>query len=181
MQNESSGSSNPPSPERPELDDDLLKYAEEVFELARDGDAVTLEGLLAKGLPANLRNHKGDSLLMLASYYGHLDAVKVLLAHKADPQVSNDRGQTPLAGAAFKGDLGIVQALIEHGADVEGASPDGRTALMMAAMFNRVEIVKYLLAHGAAADAKDAGGTTAHDAALKMGAPDTPGLLAKAQ
>ena len=43
--------------------------------------------LLASGLPANLRNHKGDTLLMLASYHGHLDAVRVLLEHGADDYI----------------------------------------------------------------------------------------------
>ena len=79
-----------------------------------------LAALLSKGLPPNLRNHKGDTLLMLASYHGHVDAVKVLLEHKADPEIRNDNGQSPIQGAAFKGDLVMVQALVEGGAQVEG-------------------------------------------------------------
>ena len=59
-------------------DDETAAFAEQVFERARQGDAEMLERLLASGLPANLRNHKGDTLLMLASYHGHHDAVRVL-------------------------------------------------------------------------------------------------------
>jgi uncharacterized protein len=167
-------------PHREPLTDELIDFASEVFDVARRGDAVMLDTLLHKGLPPNLRNDKGDTLVMLASYHGHADAVRVLLEHKADPNLRNDNGQTPIAGAAFKGYKPVIEALLEHGADVEGASPDGRTALMIAAMFNRVEMVEFLIAHGANADAKDANGFTARDAAAKMGAPDTVARLAQA-
>ena len=61
-----------------------------------------------KGLPPNLRNHKGDTLLMLAAYHGHVETVKVLLENQADPEIRNDNGQSPIAGAAFKGDLAFA-------------------------------------------------------------------------
>ena len=161
-------------------DDDMIAFASEVFDVARRGDAAMLDALLTKGLPPNLRNDKGDSLVMLASYHGHADAVRVLLQHNADANLRNDNGQTPIAGAAFKGFREVIETLLEHGADVEGASPDGRTALMIAAMFNRVEIVDLLIARGANPDARDAGGLSARDAAEKMGAPDTAARLANA-
>ncbi len=121
-------------------EEEAAEFAEQVFDVARKGDAAMLAALLSKGLPANLRNHKGDTLLMLASYHGHADAVRVLLEYQADPEIRNANGQSPIAGAAFKGDLAMVKLLIEGGAQVEGASADGRTALMMAAMFNRTAI-----------------------------------------
>ena len=62
-----------PSP-KPELDEAALAFAEQVFESARTGDAQRLADLLGRGLPANIRNHNGDSLLMLTSYHGHLEA-----------------------------------------------------------------------------------------------------------
>ena len=51
---------------------------------------------------------------------------------------------------------------------------------MVAAMFNRTELVDLLLAHGADPDRRDAGGQTAAEMAQAMGAPDTPGQLARA-
>lgn len=163
--------------DRPELDDATIDFAAKVFDLARSGDASMLGPLLAHGLPANLRNEKGDSLLMLASYHGHLETVQVLLAHQADPDLRNSNGQTPIAGAAFKGNLPMIELLLTHGADIEGASPDGRTALMIAAMFNRTEIVDYLMTHGANLEAKDTNGVSAIGAANRMGAADTPAQL----
>jgi ankyrin repeat protein len=160
-------------------DEEAAQFAEQVFDVARNGDAQMLERLLEKGLPPNLRNHNGDTLLMLATYHGHLDAARVLLQYKADPLIANDKNQLPMAGAAFKGNLPMVQLLIEEGAPVDGASADGRTALMMAAMFNRTEMVEYLLAQGANPVATDAQGINALGAARAMGATLTIAQLEK--
>jgi ankyrin repeat protein len=159
----------PPSQPDPELQ----ALAQEVFDLARRGDATMLAAVIEKGVPPNLRNERGDSLVMLASYHGHADAVRTLLEQGADPNLRNDAGQTPLAGAAFKGFENVIETLLAHGADVEGASPDGRTTLMIAAMFNRTAIVDLLIAHGANPNARDANGVSAADAAARMGAGDT--------
>src|SRR5690606_3146689 len=74
------------SPEQT-LDEATLEFAEQVFNSARSGDSARLDALLSQGLAPNLRNHNGDSLLMLASYHGHLQATQLLLHHQADPQL----------------------------------------------------------------------------------------------
>ncbi|WP_410478973.1 ankyrin repeat domain-containing protein [Pseudomonas sp. zfem002] len=157
--------------------EEAAAFAAEVFERARQGDAAMLARLLDSGVPANLRNHKGDTLLMLASYHGHLDAARVLLEHGADPAIANDNQQMPLAGAAFKGDLPMVRLLLEGGGDPDASAGDGRTALMMAAMFNRVAIVDYLLEQGADPHRRDVRGADALASAQAMGAADTAARL----
>jgi uncharacterized protein len=148
------------------------------FGHARRGDAPALAALLDRGLPPDVRNEKGDSLLMLACYHGGLEAARLLLRRGADPVLANDRGQTPLAGAAFKGDLAVAAALIDHGAPVDGAGPDGRTPLMFAAMFDRADMVAYLLGRGADPYQQDATCGTALALARAMGAERTATLLA---
>lgn len=162
---------------QPAMDADTLAILQDMFELVRAGDAARLGPLLDKGVPPNLRNTRGDSLLMLAAYHGHVDAARTLLEHGADPELLNDMGQTPILGAAYKGNVPIVQLLLDHGASVEGMAPDGKTALMMAAMFNRVEIVHLLLANGADINAREAKGMSALDLARTMGAADTSAVL----
>jgi ankyrin repeat protein len=157
-------------PALPEMDAETYALVQELFQLVRAGDAPRLANLLQMGLPANLRDGQGNSLLMLASYHGHHDMTKLLLEHGGDPQLSNDRGQIPLAGAAFKGDIEMARLLIEHGADIDGRSPDGKTPLMFAAMFDRIEIIDLFLAHGADISAKTEEGMTAADLAKVMGA-----------
>ena len=163
-----------------DLDEDTLAFVRKVFGHARAGDAEELGMYLGHGLPPNLRNERGDSLLMLACYHGHHDAARVLLDHGADPEIMNDAGQTPLAGAAFKGDLPVVTLLLDRGAQVNNAGPNGKTALMFAVMFNRVEIARLMLARGADPFHRDADGNSMADAARKMGAADTLELLAAA-
>ncbi len=162
---------------KPVLDEDTIAFAGKVFQLARLGHAPQLEELLAAGLPANLINDKGDTLLMLAAYHGHLDTVRALMAHGADATLANDRGQVPIAAAAFKGYGAVVEAMIDGGASVDGCGPDGKTALMMAAMFDRTEMLDLLLARGADPTARDAAGMSPQDLADRMGATNTAAQL----
>ena len=161
----------------PQFDEETLALAAMVFQAARGGDAVAMADFLDKGLPPNLRNEKGDSLLMLASYHGHVELTELLLKRGADPSLVNDRGQTPLAGAAFKGEAEIARLLLDHGAAINGSGPDGRTPLMMAAMFNRTEMVDYFLERGADLEARAADGVDALGAAKAMGAQETAAQL----
>jgi hypothetical protein len=167
-------------PSANELDEDTLAFVRRVFGYARAGASAELAPLLAQGLPANLRNERGDSLLMLACYHGHLDTARLLLEHGADPEIMNDAGQAPLHGAAFKGDLAIATLLLEHGAQVDCAGPNGKTALLFAAMFNRTDIARLLLARGADPFRLDADGNAILEAARRMGALETVALLTTA-
>ena len=159
-----------------DLDDATLAFAARVFNLARHGDAVELADLLDHGLPVDLRNDKGDTLLMLAAYNGNLAAAAALLERGADPNICNDKGQAPLAGVAFKGDFAVAKLLLDHGAAVEGAGD--RSPLMVAAMFDRVDIANLLLDHGADPDLKDKGGLGVDDLARSMGAKAVATLIA---
>lgn len=77
-----------------------------------------------QGLPVNLANPKGDTLLILASYHGHAELAAGLLARGADTERVNHRGQTALVAAVFKQAEPIVRALLAAGADPHGGSPD---------------------------------------------------------
>jgi uncharacterized protein len=112
----------PPEP-APELDAETLAFARRVFDMARAGDASTLADLLDGGLPVNLTNDKGDTLLLLAAYHSHPESVRVLLGHGADTSRTNDRGQTALAAAVFRQDAEVVTDLLEAGADPAAGSP----------------------------------------------------------
>jgi hypothetical protein len=154
----------------PELDEEDLRQVRQVFDWVRGGVVEPVAALLRQGLPANLLNEKGDSLLMLAAYHGHAAMAALLLQHGADPELRNDRGQVPLAGAAFKGDLEVVRVLLDHGAHVDAVMADGRTAFTMAAMFDRVPLMELLVERGADAHVRDHAGVSALEAAARMGA-----------
>ncbi|MER7449265.1 ankyrin repeat domain-containing protein [Nocardia beijingensis] len=122
-----------------EIDPELLELAAKVFDFARRGDTARLAAYVDAGVPVDLTNDAGDSLLMLAAYHGHADAVAALLQRSADPDRANDKGQTPLAGAVFKGETEIVRQLAAAGADPDAGTPSARDA---AVMFGRTELLE---------------------------------------
>ena len=155
----------------PKMDDETYEMIQQLFQLVRSSDAARMKGLFEHGFDApNIRDGKGNTLLMLASYNGQLEMTRVLLENGGDPQLANDMGQIPLAGAAFKGDTKMARLLIEHGADVNARMADGKTPLMFAAMFNRTEIIDLLLENGADASLRTNDGLTAQSLAQTMGA-----------
>ncbi|WP_431961674.1 ankyrin repeat domain-containing protein [Actinacidiphila sp. bgisy160] len=115
-------------------DPGVLRLAAKIFDLARRGGTETLAAYVDAGVPADLTNDKGDTLIMLAAYHGHAGTVAALLQHGADPDRANDRGQTPLAGAVFKGEDEVVRVLLEGGADPAAGTP---SAIDTARMFGK--------------------------------------------
>ncbi|GAB7342930.1 hypothetical protein MBLNU457_g1039t1 [Dothideomycetes sp. NU457] len=52
-----------------------IALASKLFDHARTGNPE-LTTYVSAGIPPNLTNHKGDTLLMLAAYHGHTDTVQ---------------------------------------------------------------------------------------------------------
>lgn len=127
--------------------EELKRYEElqiMALEFARRGKTKELESMLDAGLEVNLSDHKGNSLLMLASYNGNLETTKMLISKNAVVDRKNDKGQTPLAGVCFKGYLEIAKVLVENGANIHENNGMGTTPLMFASIFGHSDIVKYL-------------------------------------
>lgn len=101
----------------PELTDEQLEFLHSMFDLARAGKTEDLLGLIDQGIPVNLTNPKGDSLLILAAYNDHADLVDGLITRDADVDRMNDRGQTALSCAVFRQNEQITTALLKAGAD----------------------------------------------------------------
>lgn len=92
-------------PEQPNtaggLDAETPALAHRMFDLARDGHTTELIAHVDAGLPADLTNDDGDTLLILAAHHGHPDTVAALPERAADPARLDDRGRTALATATF--------------------------------------------------------------------------------
>jgi ankyrin repeat protein len=96
---------------------DVLDFAHRMFELARNGMTQELLANVEGGLPVDLTNDKGDTLLILAAYHAHAQTVRALLTAGADHSRVNDRGQTALGSAVFRRADDAIVALLEAGAD----------------------------------------------------------------
>ena len=130
-----------------DVDPDVQALAEKLFEFAREGETAQLAAYIEAGVPVNLTNSKGDTLLILAAFYVRPDAVRTLIDHGADPDRVNDRGQTALASAIVRNSSEIVRALLEAGADPSAGT---RTAAEIAAFFDLEEMPALLEESGAA-------------------------------
>lgn len=127
----------PAAPNASTLPPEALDLATKLFDLARAGSTAELDAYVGAGIPPNLTNSAGDTLLMLASYHGHVETVKALLARGADPDVVNGKGQAPIAGAVFKNHNDVVKTLFEAGADVTAGHPNAGDC---AVMFKREDL-----------------------------------------
>ncbi|GGW51247.1 hypothetical protein GCM10010503_30350 [Streptomyces lucensis JCM 4490] len=120
-------------------DPEVVELATKIFDLARQGRTEALVAYVDAGVPADLTNDRGDSLVMLAAYHGHAGTVKALLARGAEADRVNDRGQTPLAGAVFKGGTDVIKVLLEGGADPSAGTP---SAVDTARMFDKKDLLE---------------------------------------
>jgi len=119
-------------------------------DLARNGDAAGLGALLKGGLFVDLRDAKGNTLLMIAAYQGRAETVAMLLKAGAQVDLRNEKGQTPLGGVAFKGHVDIARMLLDAGADPL-ADQGGSTPMDFATTFGRQDIITLLREHRPAA------------------------------
>jgi uncharacterized protein len=109
-----------------QIDPGVIELAGRVFDLARGGHTEELAAYVDAGVPVNLTNDKGDTLLILAAYHGHPETVGALLDRGADHSRANDRGQTALAAAVFKQSVETVTRLVAAGADPDAGQPSAR-------------------------------------------------------
>jgi uncharacterized protein len=127
------------------IDPGVIALAGRVFDLARAGHTPELAEYVDAGVPVDLTNDKGDTLLILAAYRAHPETVAALLARGADHSRANDRGQTALAAAVFRRSAETVTALLDAGADPDAGGPSARAT---AVFFELPEMVTLLEGRG---------------------------------
>ena len=125
----------------PQLSEDEMAYVLSLFDMARAGDTDDLLEAVRAGVPANLTNGKGDTLLILAAYHQHEGTVNALLEAGADPDRVNDNGQTALMSAVFRGNEAIVRALLAAGAS---RTAGAHSAADFARVFERTDLLPLL-------------------------------------
>ncbi|MCW2867677.1 MAG: ankyrin repeat family protein [Marmoricola sp.] len=118
--------------------EETARVVELAQHFAREGMSEELAGFLDHGLPADVTDTDGNTLLMLAAYHGHAATVAALVARGADVDRRNARDQSPVAGALFKGEDAVVRVLVEARADLDAGTPSGRAT---AVMFEREDLL----------------------------------------
>ncbi|XP_050507031.1 ankyrin repeat domain-containing protein 17-like isoform X3 [Diabrotica virgifera virgifera] len=139
----------------------LLTEGRSVHETSEEGESLLslacsagyfelAQVLLAMHANVEDRGIKGECTpLMEAASAGHLDIVRLLVAHGADVNAQSTSGNTPLMYGCAGGHTEVVKFLLENGANVEDHNENGHTPLMEAASAGHVGLAKILLSHGA--------------------------------
>lgn len=152
----------------------------DVFEAAATGDCERLRMLL-DGDPG-----AGDAMapdgffpLALAAFFGHVDAVTLLLEHgvAVHRRAANPTQVQAIHSAAAAGRSDIVAALLDHGADANARQQGGATPLLAAAMRGAGEMTSLLLEAGADPSLAADDGRTPAMLAAESGHHDLAALL----
>lgn len=145
--------------------------------VALQGESLKVAKVLwdAKGIDIDVRNHAGETPLMMAALKAEVDAAGALVAHGAAVQKD---GWAPLHYAATGGSAAIVKLLLAKGAVLETRSPNGTTPLMMAARYGSPDSVQVLLDHGADPKLRNDLSLSAADFAQQGGRPQLQQKLA---
>jgi ankyrin repeat protein len=128
----------------------------DVFEAAAIGRTERLGDLLDKDPSlANAWAEDGFQPLGLASFFGHVDAARLLVERGAEVNSAsrNDFKVMPLHSAAATGDPDVryelAKLLLEHGADPNARQQDDFTPLMAADQHEDERLRLLLVEHGA--------------------------------
>jgi ankyrin repeat protein len=144
----------------------------DVFDAAGLGQPDRLADLLAAdpGL-ATVFSGDGFTPLHLASFFGWVEATRLLLERAAPPNaVSRNPMQVmPLHSAAAGGHDELARLLVAAGADVNATQRHGYTPLHAAAQNGDAEMTEMLLAAGADPSARTDTGQTPADLAIASG------------
>jgi ankyrin repeat protein len=144
----------------------------DVFDAAGLGRPDRLAELLAAdpGLAGSFASD-GFTALHLASFFGGVEAARLLLQRAAPPNaVSRNAMQVmPLHSAAAGGHDEVARLLVAAGADVNARQLHGYTPLHAAAQNGDTELTEMLLAAGADPSARTEAGQTPADLAIASG------------
>lgn len=105
---------------------------------------------LAKFLPAVLAasdSLSGNKALHLCAANGHVDVLRLLIAHGADVNATNISGSTPLHYASLTGQLNVVKELIQNNAMAVVENKYEKTALDEARSAKKDTVADFLVSH----------------------------------
>ena len=130
-----------------------LRMNDEAFEglLVRAHNGHTVDILAAVDLDVGLVNRVGQegwTLLIMASFGGHVDLIQGLLERKADIHARDADGWDSVMYAASNGHLPALTLLMNSGASMTTTTSIGWNALMLAARRDRLSCCLFLLSRG---------------------------------
>ena len=94
-----------------------LEVIEGTFDLARQGRVGPLGEMIDAGVPIDVQNARGDTLLIVSAYAEQPDVVADLIRRGAALDIVNGNGQTAVACAVFRRNEQLLRMLLDARAD----------------------------------------------------------------
>ncbi|MCK3770337.1 ankyrin repeat domain-containing protein [Microbacterium aerolatum] len=123
-----------------------LEVIEGTFDLARQGRTGPLGEMIDAGVPIDLRNPRGDTLLIVSTYAEQEHTAADLIRRGAELDAVNGNGQTAISCAVFRKNETLLRMLLDAGADQNAG---GLSATAIADQFGLAEMRTILDEHAA--------------------------------
>jgi ankyrin repeat protein len=104
-----------PAPAATPVDATPSNPPDELWLAATSGDVKALQSALAGNVAVDAFDENGETALVLAIQHSHVEAVRALLAHGANPNTPDSHGLTPIRAARIRDNFAIKTALEHNG------------------------------------------------------------------
>ena len=154
---------------------------EDLLDAAKNGDTAAIQEWFSTGKrDPDEKNVIGHKLLALTASRGHVEMMRILLAHGASVHETYENGETALHTAARCGHHAATVFLLDHGAKVNARNTNGETPLHWATLINdrHCKMIRLFLQHGMDLDTRNIVGDTAEDFARSNYDLEAAALLA---
>ena len=124
----------------------------DIFDSIQSGNIPEVKDFFDAGVPVNLTDEEGWSLLHHAAACGQVEVIWFLQENGCYIDIVDVNGRTALHYAAANGFVESVRALIEMGSDVNALDNEHTTPLQWAVMSEQYAVMEALIEHGGSVD-----------------------------
>ena len=127
----------------------------DILDAVQSGDIATVKKFLDEGVPVDLTDEEGWSLLHHAAALGQVKVINLLREKGCHVDLIDNEGRTPLHYAATNGDIETIRLLIEMGSNVNSVDNEGNTPLKWSVMCEQNAVIEELTKQGGTVDVEE--------------------------
>ena len=120
----------------------------DILNAVQSGDIATVKKYLDEGVPVDLTDEEGWSLLHHAAALGQVVVINLLREKGCCVDLIDNEGRTPLHYAATIGDIETIRLLVAMGSNVNSVDSEGNTPLKWSVMCEQNTAIEELTKHG---------------------------------